>query len=141
MNLGERTYSLCHAIIFSLFSNCFTPTDEKCLLCFIRVSFPSVSSLPLNRKYGNYQFRKTNNKREFVKKRVLCNRTSYELSTVWLFRFGFLCYFSYTYANPYLVPVLKDIVISVCQDQCINLEEDPAKVFFLRGVNDVLRKL
>eukprot|EP01105_Mastigella_eilhardi_P020581 TRINITY_DN4910_c0_g1_i1.p1 TRINITY_DN4910_c0_g1~~TRINITY_DN4910_c0_g1_i1.p1 ORF type:complete len:1105 (-),score=261.94 TRINITY_DN4910_c0_g1_i1:28-3117(-) len=97
----EQTHTLCHAIIFTLYSNCFTQYDEKLLLHFIR----QVWDFQLRRAVDALQFLK----QESFATDLLAN------------------YLRYTYATPYLAVVLSDIVITVCQDQHINLESDPAK--------------
>eukprot|EP01132_Coremiostelium_polycephalum_P008072 gene8072-9930_t len=89
------------AIVFSLFGNCFTATDEKLLLLLIR----SITELEFNicpeKKLFGVQ-----------------EPFSYTLLSTYL---------NYTFGKPYIISVLKDLTASIIQDSKFNFESDPEK--------------
>ncbi|EGG14471.1 RasGTPase-activating protein [Cavenderia fasciculata] len=100
----KATHSdLSQAIVFSLFGNCFTATDEKLLLLLIK-------------KISEIEFSKCpdDQKRKFGSQEPFCYTL---LST----------YLKYTFGKPYIISVLKDLIVAIIQDHNMNLEDDPQK--------------
>ncbi|KYR00489.1 RasGTPase-activating protein [Tieghemostelium lacteum] len=99
---------LSQAIVFSLFGNCFTATDEKLLLLLIK----SITEL---------EFKMVKDKKSFGTQEPF----SFTLVSTYL---------NYTYGKPYIISVLKDLVVSIIQDHNINLENDPEKKAMLAQI-------
>ncbi|KAM9970979.1 hypothetical protein ACTFIR_002844 [Dictyostelium discoideum] len=102
---------LSQAIVFSLFGNCFTAIDEKLLLLTIK----SITEI---------EFRISSDKRNFG----IHEPFSFTLLSTYL---------NYTYGKPYMISVLKDLVVSIIQDHNLNLENDPQKKAMLASIGIV----
>ncbi|EFA76059.1 RasGTPase-activating protein [Heterostelium album PN500] len=104
----QSHHNLSQAIVFSLFGNCFTATDERLLLLLIR-------------KIAELEFSKFSDKRKF--------------GTQEPFSFTLLStYLKCTFGKPYVISVLKDLIVSIIQDHNMNLENDPQKKAMLAEI-------
>eukprot|EP01133_Synstelium_polycarpum_P009831 gene9831-11484_t len=107
-SLKSSHTDLSQAIVFSLFGNCFTASDERLLLLLIR-------------KIATLEFDRVADKRKF--------------GTQEPFSFTLLStYLKYTFGKPYIISVLKDLVVSIIQDHNMNLENDPQKKAMLAEI-------
>ncbi|GAM17449.1 hypothetical protein SAMD00019534_006240 [Acytostelium subglobosum LB1] len=120
-NIKTSFCDLSQAIVFSMFGNCCTATDERLLLALIkRVVELEFAHFDAAKRDTNVDTASVEGERTTQDKQSFGLQEHFSLTLL-------STYLRHTFGQPYISAVLKELVVSIIQDHNMNLESDPQK--------------